>query len=179
MQRRQFKQKRNWLPTIALCVAAAATSSSAMAHHAYAPEFGASKISCAEGVVTRVRWQSPHIQVEVALTGRYAQPFDSLTLQSQAPSILRRNYELEADTIQEGDTLLVRGRLSVLGTNIFQMLSLSVNGSDELPLSTKGIPEIGQLRDENTGGDRDEARAEQAVGASAQASTSCATYALF
>lgn len=158
----------------------ALSASIANAHHAYAPEFGSSVISCAEGVVTDIRWRSPHIQLDVELTGRYEQPFPTLTLQSQAPSILRRNYKLEEDSIKPGDTIQVRGRISVLGTNIFQMLTLSVNGSPEMALSTKGIPEIGQLREENTGSDRDRVRQTRDTGgAVTDVKTQCESYALF
>ena len=168
------------LTQIALSLTLVFSAIGAQAHHAYAPEFGPSVISCAEGVVTNIRWRSPHIQVDVQLNGRFEQPFETLTLQSQAPSILRRNYELEEDTIQVGDTLQVRGRISVLGTNIFQMLTLSVNGSEEVALSTKGIPEIGQLRAENTGGDRDLVRQSIEIGSTeTRVQTHCDSYALF
>lgn len=169
------------LPLTVIGLAAFALSGQAQAHHAYAPEFGPSRVTCAEGTVTNIRWQAPHIQIELSLNDRFKldSGYTLITLQSQAPSILSKNYELPASSVKVGDTLLVRGRPSVLGTNIFQMLTISINGSEELPLSTQGVPEVGELRGESSGEFRREVREETEVGADTESHTSCADIALY
>lgn len=145
----------NYFKKTALTAAllALGASSTVSAHHSYAPEFGGNPISYIEGVILTKNWESPHVSYDLQWTGGMDMGYEVLNLQSQAPSIMQRSYDVGEDFLNVGDKVAIKGRLSTYGNNGYQLISISVNGGEEFALQRQGIPVIGDFKEQ--AGNRD------------------------
>ena len=139
--------------TLTAGIALLAAAHSAFAHHSYAPEFGNNPISYIEGTILTKNWESPHVSYDLEWTGGMDMGYEVLNLQSQAPSIMQRSYDVGEDFLNIGDKVAIKGRLSTYGDNGYQLISISINGGEEFALQRQGIPTIGAFKEQ--AGNRD------------------------
>ncbi len=127
-------------------ILAVVLSLQANAHHSVAAEY-ATKEPLVElvGVVTKVRWASPHVLVHMEVTeGEFAG--QEWSILGHAPGLMARVYHIPPGTVTVGAKLVALVWVSRFGTPRATPRALSVNGSPML--STLRAADV---RDSETG----------------------------
>jgi hypothetical protein len=121
--------KRNKISTL-LGVVALIWSAGARAHHSGAGEYGNSneEMDPLEGVVTKVRWNAPHIEIYIEGSGGIAEEGAQWIINSHAPGLLARTYGILPGAVSIGDQVRFLGWRSKFSDSRYHMRALSING---------------------------------------------------
>jgi len=122
---------------IVALVCAAACPATLLAHHSTA-EYDAAKLVEAQGVVTKVLWQNPHVRLEVS-----TQPFDGVSqpwiLEGQNPTDLDR-ANIPRDIIKVGDTVKFAGNASTRRERRMYVTNVLLPNQTEIILRANAPP---------------------------------------
>jgi hypothetical protein len=121
--------KRNKFSTL-LGVVALIWSAGTLAHHSVAGEYGSSNEEMVplEGVVTKVRWNAPHIEIYIEGSGGIAVDGEKMIINSHAPGLLARTYGILPGEVSVGDQVRFLGWRSKFSESRYHMRALSING---------------------------------------------------
>jgi Family of unknown function (DUF6152) len=117
--------RRRWI-----LVAAAVAAGPAAAHHSFA-KFDRQSVIEIEGDVTDVRWQNPHVRIDVRGGGADGR-IQGWSLETNSPGILRR-AGVSADLIAVGDHVRVAGNPAVDGSAELFATNVLLADGRELP----------------------------------------------
>lgn len=137
--------------TVALITALLSWSASGLAHHSIAAEYGGSNEEMVEliGVVSKVRWVAPHVEIYISGSGGIAADGEQWIINSHAPGLLARTYGIVRGEVNVGDTVRFLGWRSNYNVPRYHMRAISVNGG---PLrSTHRPSDSRDLRDGTLG----------------------------
>lgn len=121
--------KRNRISTL-LGVVALICSAGALAHHSVAGEYGSSneEMDPLEGVVTKVRWNAPHIEIYIEGSGGIAEEGEQWIINSHAPGLLARTYGILPGEVSVGNEVSFLGWRSKFSGSRYHMRALSIDG---------------------------------------------------
>jgi hypothetical protein len=120
--------KRNKISTL-LGVVALIWSAGTLAHHSVAGEYGNSneEMDPLAGVVTKVRWNAPHIEIYIEGSGGIAEGGEQWIINSHAPGLLARTYGILPGEVSVGDQVRFLGWRSKFSNSRYHMRALSIN----------------------------------------------------
>lgn len=110
-----------------LAAIAQSSSSTALAHHAFAAEFDINKPVRLVGTITRVEWQNPHTWFYIDVAGDGGD-VASWGMELASPNLLMRNGWTR-DSMKVGDVVTVEGYQAKNGRNIGNARNITLNAT--------------------------------------------------
>jgi hypothetical protein len=111
---------RNSCPVLFIC--GLATLAPALAHHAFSAEFDGSKTMVVNGVLAKVDWTNPHIQIYLDAKGANGK-LQRYTFSSGPPGMLHRAGIKKSD-FKIGETITITGAPAKDGTQLLGWMKM-------------------------------------------------------
>jgi hypothetical protein len=97
----------------------------AVAHHAFAAEFDATKPFKLTGTVTKIEWTNPHVWFYIDVTDDKTKQVDNWAMEMNSPNnLIRLGWSRKSMSI--GDTVVVEGSRARDGTNTGNVRSVTL-----------------------------------------------------
>jgi hypothetical protein len=129
---------RRVLVRVAAALAAAAGSPLALLAHHSTAEYDSTTVVEAQGEVTRVQWQNPHVRVEIS-TQRFDGVADLWYLEGQNPTDLDR-AKIPRNIVKVGDTVRFAGNASTRRERHMYVTNVMLADGTELVLRANAPP---------------------------------------
>ena len=114
--------------TLALGVALALTTMTALAHHPFSPEFDWKKPLTIKGTITKVEWVEPHALIYLKAVGNA----EEWTVELGSPKVLEKHYGWRNGMLKANDVVTIDGWQARNGRKFVSAMTVSLAGGRDL-----------------------------------------------